>query len=84
MQFQVGIYHEKFQHDKIQYGRPAATSDHQIFSLTLFTQHFFILRSKNSTIYIYLTNSSDRFEIGQEKLGHGSNMCNIWKTGQDS
>ena len=33
-QFQVGIYHEKFQHDKIKNGRPAATSDRQIFSVT--------------------------------------------------
>ena len=28
------IYHEKFKHCKIQNGRPAATFDHQIFSLT--------------------------------------------------
>ena len=35
VQFQVGIYwYEKFQHDKIKNGRPAATSDRQIFSLT--------------------------------------------------
>ena len=33
VQFQVGIYHEKFQHEKIQNGRPAATSDRQIFSI---------------------------------------------------
>ena len=32
-QFQVGIYHEKFHHDKIQNGRPAATSDRQISRL---------------------------------------------------
>ena len=39
VQFQVGIYHEKFQHEKIQNVRPAATSDRQIFSLTRSTQH---------------------------------------------
>ena len=31
VQFQVEIYHEKFQLDQIQNGRPAATSDRQIF-----------------------------------------------------
>ena len=51
VQFQVGIYHEKFQHEKIQNGRPAATSDRQIFSLTRFTQQFFIFRSKIYTRY---------------------------------
>ena len=32
VQFQVGIYHEKFQHDKIKNGRLAAIFDRQIFS----------------------------------------------------
>ena len=36
VQFQVGIYHEKIQLDKIQNGRLAATSVRQIFSLTFF------------------------------------------------
>ena len=31
VQLQVGIYHEKFQHDKIKNGRPAATFDRKIF-----------------------------------------------------
>ena len=51
VQFQVWICHEKFQHKKIQNGRPAATSDRQIFSLTQFTQHFFMFRSKIYTRY---------------------------------
>ena len=38
VQFQVGIYHDKFQFDQIQNGRPATTSDRQIFSLTRFTK----------------------------------------------
>ena len=49
--FQAGIYHEKFQHEKIQNGRPAGTSDRQIFSLTRSTQHFFMFRSKIYMIY---------------------------------
>ena len=51
VQFQVGIYHEKFQHEKIQNGRPAATSDRQFVSLTRFTQHFFRFCSKIYTTY---------------------------------
>ena len=51
VQFQVGIYHEKIQHDQIQKSRPAANSDRQIFSLTRFTQHFVMYRSKIYTIY---------------------------------
>ena len=51
VQFQVGIYHEKFQLDQIQNGRPAANSDRQIFSLTRFTQHFSMCRFKIFTIY---------------------------------
>ena len=44
-------YYEKFLLDQIQNGRPAATSDRQIFSLTRFTQHFSMYRSKIYTIY---------------------------------
>ena len=44
VQFQVGIYHEQFQHDKIKNGPPAATSYRQIFSITRSTQHFFMFR----------------------------------------
>ena len=51
VQFQVGIYHEKFQLEQSQNDRPAATSDRQIFLLTRFTQHFFMYRSKIYTIY---------------------------------
>ena len=51
MQFQVGIYHENFQHDQVQNGRPAATSDRQISSLTRFTQHFLMYRSNIYTMY---------------------------------
>ena len=51
VQFQVGIYNEKFQHEKIQNGRPAATSDRQIFSLTRFTPQFFMFPSKMYTRY---------------------------------
>ena len=51
VQFHLGIYHEKCQHDKIQNGRPVATSDRQLFSLTRFTQLFFMYRSKMYTIY---------------------------------
>ena len=50
VQFQVRIYNEQFQQDKIQNGRPAATSEQQIFSLTRFTQHFFMFCSKIYTI----------------------------------
>ena len=53
VQFQVGIYHDKFQLDQIQNGRPAADSDRQIFSLTRFTQHFSMSRSKIFTIYLF-------------------------------
>ena len=41
------MYYEKFQHDKIQNGRPAAASDRQIFSLARFTKHFFIVLLQN-------------------------------------
>ena len=51
VEFQVGIYLEKFRLDQIQNGRPAATYDQQIFSLTQFTQNFFMYRSKLYTIY---------------------------------
>ena len=51
VQCQVEIYHEKFQFDKIQNGRPTATSDRQIFSLSQFTQHIFMYRSKIYSIY---------------------------------
>ena len=52
VQFQVGIYYDKIQLDQIQNDRLAATSDRQIFSLTRFTQHFFMYGSKLYTIYI--------------------------------
>ena len=42
---------KKFQLDQIQNGRPAATADGQIFSLTRFTQYFFMYGSKIYTIY---------------------------------
>ena len=51
VQFQVGICHEKIKHEKFKNGRPAATSDRQIFSLTRFTQHFFMFRTKIYTRY---------------------------------
>ena len=63
--FQAGIYHEKFQHEKMQNGRPAATSDHQIFSLTWFTQKKLCFAPKFIPD-ILATNSSDEFEIGQD------------------
>ena len=88
MQFQIGIYHEKFQPAQIQNGRPAATSDRQIFTLTRFTQHFFMYRSNNS---------SDELEIGKIRTETRSwrpkwpiirryfcNMRYIWKTRPDS
>ena len=46
VQFQVGIYHEKFQLEQRQNGTPAATSDRQIFPLTRFTQHFLCIAPK--------------------------------------
>ena len=64
LQFQVGIYHKKFQHDKIKNGQPAATSDRQIFSLMRFTQHFVCFAPKFIP-YIHFTNSSNKFEIWQ-------------------
>ena len=51
MEFNVGIYLENAQHGQIQNGRPATTSYRQIFSLTRFTQHIFMYRSKIYTIY---------------------------------
>ena len=50
VQFQVGIYHEKFQLDRIKNGRPATTSDQQIFPLIRFIRYFFIYHSKIDTI----------------------------------
>ena len=65
VQFQVLIYHEKFQLYQIQNGRRAATSDRQIFSLTRFTQHFLCIAPKFMP-YIHFTNCSDEFESGQD------------------
>ena len=47
VQFQVGVYHEKCRLDQIQNGRPAATFDRRIFSLTQFTQIFFYVSLQN-------------------------------------
>ena len=51
---------KKFRHDKIKNGRLAATVDRQIFSLTRFTQHFFMFCSKIYIIYPSLARMSSK------------------------
>ena len=93
MQFQVGIYYEKFQLGQIKNGRPAATSDRQIFLLTRITQIKLCITPKFIP-YVHFTNSSDDFEIGQDLARNqvtaakmatfDFNMRNYWKTVPDS
>ena len=97
MQFQVGIYHEKFQLEQIQNSRPAATPDIKIFLCHAIHSTFFMYCSKNlyhiSTPLI-APMSSKLCKIRTETrswrpkwsiIGHNFvNMRNNWKTGPDS